>query len=89
MGAADEDTAKVRRSTEGLEYKRGFTNMAQALTMTETMSLPDGSKRAMSAVLTLTDGKPPSLVNTGVKVLQLKDNVVKLFLSPTTESSGE
>ena len=58
VGAADEDTAKGKRSTEGLEYKRGFTNMAQALTITETMFLIDGSKTAMCAVLTLTDGKP-------------------------------
>ena len=60
--------------------------MAQALTMTETMFLLVGSKRAMSAVVTLTDGKPPSLVNTYERVLQLKDKHVKfVFSSPVTE----
>merc|ERR1719409_1303154 len=51
------DMAKVKSSIEGLAYKKGFTNMAQAFTMAEKMFLLGGRKRAMSAVLTLTDGK--------------------------------
>merc|ERR1719454_130611 len=83
------DMAKVKSSIEGLEYKKGFTNMAQAFTMAEKMFLLGGRRRAMSAVLTLTDGKPSFLFNTYEKVLQLKDKHVKLFFAPVTEFQGE
>merc|ERR1719240_2224300 len=43
----------------------------------------------MSAVLTLTDGKPSFLFQTYEKVLQLKDKHVKLFFAPVTEFAGE
>ena len=82
-------TAKVKKSIEGLEYKRGFTNMAQTFTMAETMFLLGGRKKAMSAVLTLTDGKPSFPFNACEKVLQLKDKYVKLFFTPVTEFAGE
>merc|ERR1719238_841929 len=55
------DMSKVKSSIEGLEYKKGFTNMAQAFTMAEKMFLLGGRRKAMSAVLTLTDGKPSFL----------------------------
>jgi len=83
------EMAKVKTSIEGLEYKKGFTNMAQAFTLAEKMFLLGGRKRAMSAVLTLTDGKPSFLFNTYEKVLQLKDKHVKLFFAPVTEFAGE
>merc|ERR1719181_986969 len=85
----DNDMGKVKSSIEGMAYKKGFTNMAQAFTMAEKMFLLGGRKRAMSAVLTLTDGKPSFLFQTYEKVLQLKDKHVKLFFSPVTEFAGE
>ena len=39
----------------------------------------------MNVAMTITDGKPSSLFNTGGKVLQLQDNHFTFFLSPTTE----
>merc|ERR1719310_1384220 len=83
------DIAKVKKAVEGLEYKKGFTNMAQAFDLAEKMFLLGGRKKAMSAVLTLTDGKPSFLFQTYEKVLQLKDKHVKLFFSPVTEFAGE
>jgi hypothetical protein len=83
------DTAKVKTSIEGIEYSKGFTNMAQAFTMAEKLFLLGGRRKAMSAVLTLTDGKPSFLFNTYEKVLQLKDKHVKLFFAPVTEFAGE
>merc|ERR1719265_3050424 len=74
------DMSTVKSKIEALEYKKGFTNMAQAFTMAETMFLLGGRRRAMSAVLTLTDGKPSFLFNTYEKVMQLKDKHGKLFL---------
>jgi hypothetical protein len=87
--ALTSDMSKVKTSIEGLAYKKGFTNMAQAFTLAEKMFLLGGRKRAMSAVMTLTDGKPSFLFNTYEKVLQLKDKHVKLFFSPVTEFEGE
>ena len=83
------DTAKVKKSIEGLEYKRGFTNMTQALTMAEMMFLLGSRKRSMSAVLTLTDGKPSILFNACEKALQLMDKHIQLFFSLVTEFAGE
>jgi len=83
------EMATVKSSIEGMAYKKGFTNMAQAFTMAEKMFLLGGRRRAMSAVLTLTDGKPSFLFNTYEKVMQLKDKHVKLFFSPVTEFEGE
>merc|ERR1719421_415212 len=83
------DMGKVKKAVEGLEYKKGFTNMAQAFDLAEKMFLLGGRKRAMSAVLTLTDGKPSFKFQTNEKVLQLKDKHVKLFFSPVTEFAGE
>merc|ERR1719181_1925336 len=85
----DNDMEKVKKAVEGLEYKKGFTNMAQAFTLAEKMFLLNGRKKAMSAVLTLTDGKPSFLFQTYEKVLQLKDKHVKLFFAPVTEFAGE
>jgi len=83
------DIAKVKKAVEGLEYKKGFTNMAQAFDLAEKMFLLGGRKKAMSAVLTLTDGKPSFFFQTNEKVLQLKDKHVKLFFAPVTEFVGE
>jgi len=83
------DMGKVKKAVEGLEYKKGFTNMAQAFDLAEKMFLLGGRKKAMSAVLTLTDGKPSFYFQTNEKVLQLKDKHVKLFFSPVTEFVGE
>ena len=83
------DIGKVKKAVEGLEYKKGFTNMAQAFTLAEKQFLLGGRKKAMSAVMTLTDGKPSFLFQTYEKVLQLQDKHVKLFFSLVTEFAGE
>ena len=83
------DMGKVKKAVEGLEYKKGFTNMAQAFDLAEKVFLLGGRKKAMSAVLTLTDGKPSFFSQTNEKVLQLKDKHVKLFFAPVTEFVGE
>merc|ERR1719333_28354 len=82
------DMFKVKKAIEGLAYQKGFTNMAQAFTLTEQLLLLKGRKTAQSAVLTLTDGKPSFLFQTYEKVLQLKDKHTKLFFAPITEFKG-
>ena len=81
--------AKVKKSVEYLEYKRGFNNMAQTVTIAEQLFLLGGRTRAMSSVLTFMDGKHSFLYNTYEKVLPLKDKHVEPFFSPLTEFAVE
>merc|ERR1719217_1467830 len=67
------DMDKVKKAVEGMTYQKGFTNMAQAFGTAEKMFLLGGRRKAMSAVLTITDGKPSFLFQTYEKVMQLKD----------------
>jgi hypothetical protein len=82
------DMAKVKAAVEGLVYKKGFTNMAQAFTVSEKVLNLGGRQKAMSAVLTITDGKPSFLFQTYEMVMQLKDKAVKLFFAPVTAWKG-
>merc|ERR1719238_2330692 len=83
------DMDKVKKAVEGMTYQKGFTNMAQAFGTAEKMFLLGGRRKAMSAVLTLTDGKPSFLFQTYEKVMQLKDKHTKLFFAPVTAFAGE
>merc|ERR1719359_673125 len=83
------DIATVKSAVEGLTFLKGFTNMAQAYTAAEKMLLLKGRRKAQSAVLTLTDGKPSFLFQTHEKVEQLKDKHVKLFFAPIVEHEGD
>jgi len=82
------DMEKVAAAIDGIEFKKGFTNMAQAFGVAEKVLLLGGRKAAQSAVLTLTDGKPSFLFQTYEKVMQLKDKHTKLFFAPITEFKG-
>merc|ERR1719337_736929 len=82
------DIAKVKGALEGMEFLKGFTNMAQAFSLAEKVILLGGRRKAQSAVMTLTDGKPSFLFQTHEKVMQLKDKHVKLFFVPITEFQG-
>merc|ERR1719236_166508 len=83
------DISAVAAAVKGLAYLKGFTNMAQAFTSAEKLLLLGGRRKARSAVLTLTDGKPSFLFQTHEKVMQLKDKHVKLFFAPVTEFQGD
>ena len=52
------DFASVRSAMDGMEQKKGFTNMAQVFALAETMYTSSGRKGAQSALLVITDGKP-------------------------------
>merc|ERR1719326_379150 len=83
------DMSKVQKAVDGLAYQKGFTNMAQAFMVAEKFFLLGGRKKAMSAIMTITDGKPSFLFQTNEKVLQLKDKHTKLFFVPITEFKGK
>merc|ERR1719235_1864586 len=63
--------------------------MAQAFTEAENVLLLGSRRKAQSAVLTLTDGKPSFKFMTKEKVMQLKDKHVKLFFAPVTDFDGD
>jgi len=84
-----DDFAAVKTSIKALKWQKGFTNMAQALTLAKDMFLRNGRKEAQSAVMVITDGKPTLLYETQEKVTKLKDMAVKLFFAPVTEAKGK
>merc|ERR1719473_1979299 len=83
------DMAKVKKSIEELKYSKGFTNMAQAFTVSEKALNLGGRQKAQSAVLTITDGKPSFLFQTYEMIKKLKDKAVKLFFVPVTAFKGQ
>ena len=70
-----------------MEYKKSFTNTAQAFTMAENVSFPGGCREGMRAAMTLTVGKPP-IFSTCEKVMQLKYKHANCFVSPVAEFAG-
>lgn len=80
-------TADSVKALEELKWRRGFTNMAQAFTASESAFLNGGRQHAQSVLLVISDGKPSFNFQTenavatarrkGVKVVMV---VVKQFL---------
>merc|ERR1712071_528897 len=73
------DLDSVKSSIEGMVQKKGFTNMAQAFALAETMYTSSGRKGAQSAILVITDGKPSFQFQTNELVEQLDDKGVSRF----------
>merc|ERR1719386_70119 len=59
--------------------KKGFTNMAQAFALAETMYTAAGRKGSQSALLVISDGKPSFQFQTNELVQQLDDKGVQRF----------
>merc|ERR1719379_1336983 len=76
---------EVKSSLEGMVQKKGFTNMAQAFALAETMYTSSGRKGAQSALLVITDGKPSFMFQTNELVQQLDDKGVQRFFVVVTE----
>merc|ERR1712238_273723 len=81
------DLGSIKSSLEGMVQKKGFTNMAQAFALAETMYTSAGRKGAQSALLVITDGKPSFLFQTNELVEQLDDKGVQRFFVVVTEDS--
>jgi hypothetical protein len=73
------DLGAVKSSMEGMVQKKGFTNMAQAFALAETMYRSAGRKGSQSALLVITDGKPSFQFQTNELVEQLDDKGVQRF----------
>jgi len=80
------DLSSVKSSLEGMVQKKGFTNMAQAFALAESMYTAAGRKGAQSAILVITDGKPSFNFQTSELVEQLDDKGVQRFFVVVTNS---
>jgi uncharacterized protein YegL len=103
-GEIDDDgviAAAVKRSPltsdmESLEgivadmpFLKGFTNMAQAFAMAETMYTEGGRQEAQSAVLTITDGRPSFIYQTDNKVRELEEKGIQRYFITIVDEEGD
>jgi len=79
----------VKSAIEGMVQKKGFTNMAQAFALAESMYTATGRKGAQSAILVITDGKPSFEFQTNELVEQLDDKGVSRFFVVIGESEAD
>jgi hypothetical protein len=80
------DLGAVKGAVEGMVQKKGFTNMAQAFALAETMYTAAGRKGSQSALLVISDGKPSFQFQTNELVEQLDDKGVQRFFVVVSES---
>jgi len=71
---------KVVEAINGLEWMRGFTNMAQAFQAADTMYQNGGRKNAQSVLMVFTDGKPSFKFQTFASVKRLRREGVKVMI---------
>jgi len=80
------DMDAVHAAVEGMPWKKGFSNMAQAFAMAEDMFTKGSRRGAQSSVLTITDGKPSMNFMTNEMVEQLADkNIMRYFVLVSDE----
>jgi len=80
------DLGSVKSAVEGMVQKKGFTNMAQAFALAETMYTSSGRKGSQSALMVITDGKPSFQFQTNELVQQLDDKGVQRFFIVVSDS---
>merc|ERR1711957_991528 len=81
--------SSVKTALEGTVQKKGFTNMAQAFALAETMYTQAGRKGAQSALLVITDGKPSFVFQTNELIEQLDDKGVQRFFVVVTDNNKD
>jgi len=86
------DKDAVKTTVDGLPFKKGFTNMAQAFAMAEDMFTKGSRKAAQQSVLIVTDGKPSFSFMTNEMAEQLDDkSIMRYFVivseTPLTDNS--
>jgi len=81
------DFASVKSALEGMVQKKGFTNMAQAFALAETMYTSSGRPGAQSALMVISDGKPSFQFQTSNLVQQLDDKGVQRFFVVVSDNA--
>jgi len=82
------DLVALEAAVSGLEFLKGFTNMAQAFALAETMYTEAGRADAQSAVMVITDGKPSFQYETQQTVDNLEEKGIQRFFVTITEEEG-
>merc|ERR1719316_1385699 len=77
-----DDIEKVKGSIEGLEWEKGFTNMAQAFTTSDKIMMNSGRKRVQSTIMVITDGKPSFKFQTYQEAMKQRNKGVGLVMVP-------
>jgi hypothetical protein len=80
------DKAAVKSTVEGLPFKKGFTNMAQAFAMAEDMFTKGSRKAAQQSLMLVTDGKPSFSFMTNEMAEQLDDKSVMRYFVIVSET---
>ena len=80
------DKDKVKGVVEGLPFKKGFTNMAQAFAMAEDMFTKGSRSRAQQSVMLVTDGKPSFSFMTNEMAEQLDDKAIMRYFVIVSET---
>jgi len=80
------DKDKVKGAVEGLPFKKGFTNMAQAFAMAEDMFTKGSRSRAQQSVMLITDGKPSFSFMTNEMAEQLDDKAIMRYFVIVSET---
>merc|ERR1719440_900528 len=83
------DLSLAKAAIEDSAQKKGFTNMAQAFALAETMYTSAGRKNVQSALLVVTDGKPSFQFQTNELVEQLDDKGVQRFFVVVSEDEKD
>jgi len=79
----------VEAALKNLNYQGGFTNVAQALALSDVMLQQGGRADAQSAVMVISDGKYSMEFQTAQEVKKLKDKNTMLFMLPISEYDSD
>jgi len=66
------DLAKVKEAVQGLQQKKGFSNMAQAMSLADRMYQTHGRAEAEQLLLIISGSKPPFKVQAIEKARELR-----------------
>jgi len=81
------DLESVKTALVDMVQKKGFTNMAQAFALAESMYTSAGRQGAQPALMVITDGKPSFQFQTNELVEQLDDKGVQRFFVVVTSDN--
>jgi uncharacterized protein YegL len=82
------DLVALETALTNMEFLKGFTNMAQAFAVAETMYTEAGREDAQSAIMVITDGKPSFQFQTQQKVDELEEKGIQRFFITIQEEEG-
>jgi len=83
------DIESLEGIVSGMPFLKGFTNMAQAFAIAETMYTEGGRGDAQSAVLTITDGRPSFIYQTNNKVMELEEKGIQRYFITIVDEEGD